>query len=509
MEYIYGQESPRILVADDEKVIRDILSDFLSLEGFRVTTVEDGVKALSELESQPYDLVITDLKMPEMGGLELLDEVNRRKLSPIVIIMTGFGTVETAIHAMKQGAYDYIMKPFKVDEILQVVKRALDKQRLEQENVKLKEVMSLYKMSEAMTSSLSLDNILHIILETVRGSLDADVASLILEEERDFTDRPQLYLTHTLADFDTLEDPFGEVDYEVLLSWLKENPYLLVSSPKARRFFSRLPARRGLASFLATPLKIRNQVVGSVNAYSYKRNFRYTEGHAKLMIILASRAAQAIENARLFENLQRTFRETIQGLVSTLEAKDKYTSGHSHRVTQFAVMIARAAGLSAWETERVEWAGLLHDIGKIGIRLEALNKPQKITRQEHEMFKDHTIMGKQILESIHFLRDIIPLVYYHHEWYNGSGYPEGIKGEEIPLGARILAVADAYDAMISDRPYRKAMSQKDAVAELLRFAGTQFDPKIVEIFVGLLAEQEKKRAEEIPPLHPHLSQATE
>lgn len=491
MEYIYGQESPRILVADDEKVIRDILSDFLSMEGFRVTTVEDGVQALSELENQPYDLVITDLKMPQLGGIELLEEIYNRNYNLISIIMTGFGTVETAIHAMKHGAYDYILKPFKVDEILQIIKRALDKQRLEQENVKLKEVMSLYKMSEAMTSSLSLENILHIILETARGILEADAVSLILEEERDSPDRPQLYSTHALAEYEKRDEPFGVMDYEVLFGFFSENPFLLSTGPKARRFFAKVPLRRGLSSFLSVPLKIRDQVLGAVNSYAYKRNFRYTEGHAKLMIILASRAAQAIENARLFENLQRTFRETIQGLVSTLEAKDKYTSGHSRRVTEFAVMIAHALKLSPLETERVEWGGLLHDIGKIGIRLEALNKPEKITQQEHEMFKDHTVMGKQIIESIHFLRDIIPLVYYHHEWFNGAGYPDGIRGEDIPLGARILAVADSYDAMISDRPYRKAMSPAEAIAELKRFSGTQFDPHVVEVFIGLVTSPDQ------------------
>ena len=191
----------------------------------------------------------------------------------------------------------------------------------------------------------------------------------------------------------------------------------------------------------------------------------------------------------MFENLQRTFRETIQGLVSTLEAKDKYTSGHSRRVTEYTLMIGRTMGLSTPELEKLEWAGLLHDIGKIGIRLEALNKPIKITHEEHEMFKDHAVMGKQILESIHFLRDIIPLVYHHHEWYDGSGYPEGIEGEHIPLGARILTVADSYDAMVSDRPYRKAMSGSEAIAELRRFTGTQFDPEIVNVFIPLLVEQ--------------------
>jgi len=269
-----------------------------------------------------------------------------------------------------------------------------------------------------------------------------------------------------------------------------------VPGAKGRRFFKSPPERKGLSSLLSVPLKVRDKIVGTINVYSYMRNFKYTEGQAKLLIILASRAAQAIENARLFENLQRTFRETIQGLVSTLEAKDKYTSGHSRRVTELAVMIARELKLSPEELEKIEWAGLLHDIGKIGIKLEALNKPEKITREEHEMFKDHCVMGKQILESIHFLRDIVPLVYFHHEWYDGEGYPDGIRGDKIPLGARILAVADSYDAMTSDRPYRKAMNQQKAIKELRRFSGTQFDAGIVEVFVRIIEDNQKKKSGE-------------
>jgi putative nucleotidyltransferase with HDIG domain len=492
MEYIYSRENPRILVVDDEKVIRSILSDFLSSEGCVVKAVEDGVSALEELEAHPYDLMITDLMMPQMGGIDLLVELRKRKFDLITIIMTGFGTVETAIQAMKQGAYDYILKPFKMDELLQIIKRAMEKQRLEQENVKLKEVMSLYKVSEAMTSSLSLDHILQLILETTKSELEADAVSLILEEERDFPDLPTVNITHTLCNAEDRAELLGELDFDNLLSWLASNPFLIISGAKGKKFFRTYPSRKGLSSLLAVSLKVRDKIVGVINAFSYKRNFRYTEGQAKLLIILASRAAQAIENARLFENLQRTFRETIQGLVSTLEAKDKYTSGHSRRVTELAVLIARELKLSPADLEKIEWAGLLHDIGKIGIKLEALNKPEKITREEHEMFKDHCVMGKQILESIHFLRDIVPLVYYHHEWYDGAGYPEGIKGKNIPLGARILAVADSYDAMTSDRPYRKAMSQAKAVKELQRFSGTQFDPQIVDVFIRLLGDLEKK-----------------
>src|SRR5258708_24787220 len=157
MDSVALEQTPRVLVVDDERVIREILADFLTLEGFWVRTAEDGASALAELERHPYDLVISDLKMPKMGGIELLDEIGKRSPNVLTVIMTGFGTVETAIDAMKRGAYDYVLKPFKVEEVVHIIQRALEKQRLSAENLRLREAVSLYKVSEAIAASLSLD----------------------------------------------------------------------------------------------------------------------------------------------------------------------------------------------------------------------------------------------------------------------------------------------------------------------------------------------------------------
>src|SRR5438105_14488637 len=167
MEYQLHEESPRVLVVDDEKVIREILSDFLTMEGYVVRTVEDGQSALRELQRRSYNLVISDLKMPNMGGLELLEQISENNLNVLTVIMTGFGTVETAIEAMKKGAYDYILKPFKVEEVVHVVQRGLEKQRLMHENIQLKESINLYRVSEAINSSLSFEEKTAVILETM------------------------------------------------------------------------------------------------------------------------------------------------------------------------------------------------------------------------------------------------------------------------------------------------------------------------------------------------------
>src|SRR4051794_32103733 len=197
-EYHLNTDTPRILVVDDERVIREILSDFLSLEGYVVRTVEDGMEALKELQRRSYNLVISDLKMPNMTGLELIEQITALGIPVLTVIMTGFGTVETAIEAMKQGAYDYILKPFKVEEVVHIVQRGLDRQRLQHENIRLKDALSIYKISEAIATLLSVEKVLDLVLDAPLDAVDADVVSLLLEEQtnQSRTDPPGHFIEH-------------------------------------------------------------------------------------------------------------------------------------------------------------------------------------------------------------------------------------------------------------------------------------------------------------------------
>src|SRR5882672_3724271 len=178
----FPEERPRILVVDDEKVIRDMLADFLGMEGYIVRTAEDGSSALGELQKGHYDLVISDLKMPRMGGIALLDEIGKTAPDALTVIMTGFGTVETAIDAMKRGAYDYVLKPFKLDEVVHVVQRGIEKQRMTAENLRLREALSLYKVSEAIAASLSLDEVLATVADSGLSELQSDLVCTWLDD---------------------------------------------------------------------------------------------------------------------------------------------------------------------------------------------------------------------------------------------------------------------------------------------------------------------------------------
>jgi putative two-component system response regulator len=351
----------RILIADDELSVRDILSQRLMGENYECTIASNGDSALRKLNARQFDLALLDIRMPGKSGIDVLKAIQVSCPDTAVIMITAIADIETAINAMKLGAYDYIIKPADLNILMVSIDRALDKRRLMLENRSYR---------------------------------------LYLEE------------------------------------------------------------------------RVKEQTV----------------------------------------KIRKTFFNSITSLAYALEAKDKYTSGHSQRVTEFAVDIARELGMPEDKVEKIKLAGLVHDIGKIGVRESVLNKPGKLTDEEYQHVLDHCEMGERILRPIVEDEEILKMVRHHHERYDGTGYPDGLSGEEIPDGARILAVADAYiniagnqvakeklsqgamilavadayDAMTSDRPYREAMDVQDAFAELEKGKGKQFDPVIVDTFLKIV-----------------------
>jgi response regulator RpfG family c-di-GMP phosphodiesterase len=522
-------ERPRVLIVDDEKFIRDILADFLGMEGYIVRTAEDGAAALTELGNAHYDLIISDLKMPRMGGIELLDAIGTAAPNALTVIMTGFGTVETAIDAMKRGAYDYILKPFKVEEVIRVVQRGLEKQRLSAENLRLREAVSLYTVSEAIAASLSLEEVLATIGDTAIHELKGDLVSTWLDDgeggyferqrlvqprglesslppppEARVSELPSSGERHAIPLADAQGEPrigseYGVFSAQAFIDHYAAHSTLLEQGGKGARFFA-APPLAPLGSLVSVPLRMKTRLLGWIAVASFTKQKRFNEGHRKLLSIVGSRAAAAIENARLYEDLRATFQQTIQGLARAIDKMDRYTAGHSERVATYATYLAVRLGLPADVVEIVRQSALMHDIGKIGCVMN-LNKPGKLTQDEYEMFKRHPVYGKDILDPIKFLHPLVPGVHLHHERWDGRGYPLGLKGNDVPLIARIIAVADTYDAMTSDRAYRRALPHEVAVGEIERCSASQFDPEIAHDFtVGLdeFREEQVAKGTKIP-----------
>ncbi|HAH32736.1 MAG TPA: hypothetical protein DCL44_10530 [Elusimicrobia bacterium] len=237
--------------------------------------------------------------------------------------------------------------------------------------------------------------------------------------------------------------------------------------------------------FIAVPLKVKDKPFGVLNLHLSREKESFTDYDLKFLTLLAGESAVTLENIKLYESIENFYLEMVQTLARVIDAKDAYTGDHAGRARQKARKLAEMLNMPEQMIRYVEYAALLHDIGKIGIDGAILAKPGRLTPEEYNEIKKHPSIGYQILSPIHFLGPVAQMVLYHQEWYNGMGYPEGLKGEEIPLGARIVATIDAWDAMMSDRPYRKALSREQAEGELTKGAGRQFDPKVVETFMLL------------------------
>ena len=334
---------------------------------------------------------------------------------------------------------------------------------------------ALYKLGRILNSSLSLDQILPQALTQTLDLLQAKTASVMLLDKKG--EELSIRLAHGLSDDIVMKTKvrLGErVSGRVAASG---EPVLIKGQEGDDS-----------DSSLCVPLLANRQVLGVLNIRTKTDGSDFTQQDLELAIQLANIAAAAIENAELHDQLQSLFLSTVSALANSIDARDPYTKGHSERVTAYAVMIAEGLDLGADELERLRYAGLLHDIGKIRIRDHILHKPGRLTDLEFNEMKKHPEYGVEIMQPVEAFKHILPAMLHHHERFDGRGYPHGLAGDEIPLTARILCVADCFDAMTSDRPYRKGMPVADAVAELSKNKTTQFDPKLVDIFLNVVEQ---------------------
>lgn len=237
---------------------------------------------------------------------------------------------------------------------------------------------------------------------------------------------------------------------------------------------------------LAVPVRLKGVVQGFLCIVNFDLNKSFKTGDVRMAASLAYEISLVLTNAQLYQDLKNFLTGAIRTLVYSIEAKDAYTKGHSERVNNLAMMMADYMDFSAEEKEMLNWVAILHDIGKLGVPEEILTKPGKLTSEEFMHIKEHPVKGYKILTPIDQLKDCLEGIHHHHERFDGTGYPSGLKGKEIPLYARIIAIADTYDAMTSTRSYREPMSHEHALAEIVKIRGTQLDPEIVDIFLKVI-----------------------
>ncbi len=492
-----------ILVVDDELVICELLGDLLKDKGFSVNYALSGGEGIDAFSENNFDLVIVDLKMPDIDGTKVLEKIKEIDPDSVVIVITGYPSFETVQTALRLGAYDYITKPFDLEEISFVIKRATAfrnliltnkklMKELEVQNIKLeervkertRELSLLYQTGQDISSTLKLEEVLATIVDRVCAVLELEICSILLVDKQsdELVIRAARGLEKEIISQTKLKTG------EPISGWIAEHKeaVLVDDIEKDPRFARRSKEKYYTHSFISAPLMVKDEVIGVINVNNKRSRQPFREEDFRLVKGIAAEAAIAVENARLYSSLEETYIRTIMALASTIDAKDHYTKTHSEHVTEYAVAIAKEMGFSEKEIEEISHACQLHDLGKIGVHDYILTKPGKLTPQEWEEIKLHSLKSAEILRPLVFLGGVIELVEQHHERYDGKGYPFGIKAEKIKLGARIMAVADSFDAMITDRPYRKALPKEEAIAELKKNSGTQFDTKVVEAFLRVL-----------------------
>ncbi len=468
----------KILVVDDEDMIRDLCYHVLTAEGYQVTTVSSGAEALEELARTPADLMITDIKMPGIDGLDLFEKVKERNHDLVTIFITGHGTLDTAIESLMRGVDGFVLKPFTQEELLGAVDRAINRSRLKKENIRLKALIPLFEISKLLVTEIDLAHLFKIITEVLVQEFSVDRVSLMLMDESSAS--LLIRASHGLSSDIALKARrrLGEGVSGLVLKYRKP---LIISAGKHpdQEVMDAINLENMPASSMSVPLIGKNKLFGVLNVSKFSGP-PFTTSDLQVVLILSSQVVTAMENASLYEDLRENYFRTVQALVAAVEAKDPYTRWHSTNVAKYAVAIARDMGMSPSQLEEMHIASILHDVGKIGISERIISKPERLSREEFDIMKDHPAHGIRILEPIGFSASITSAIYQHHERYDGKGYPEGLAGEQIVLPARILNVADTIDAMVSERPYRGTISSQEVLRELDRESGGQFDPEVAQ-----------------------------
>ncbi len=370
---------------------------------------------------------------------------------------------------------------------------AIENARLyERSEWQVRELSVMHRISQAFTSTLDYQEVVSIVAQRVGNFVGAQYASVLLPDEQgrhlNITASYNLSAEYVWTINRKNRIPMGKGP--IGRAFLEQKPVAVNDVEQSQEYepWRQLARIQGYSSLIALPLMAKDQAIGVICIYfAEPRELKKSE--VDLLATAANEAAIAIENSQMYENLQDAFVGTIKSLAETIDAKDTYTRGHSEKVSLYAEATARSLGLEGDELQTIRYAGYLHDVGKIGIPDAILTKPGKLTVEEFAIIKKHPVMSDRILKPVDFPFPVQPLVRHHHERYDGKGYPDGLAAEEIPLGARILAVADSFEAMTSDRPYRKALSTQMAIEELVRNRGTQFDPRVVDAFVAIVGEE--------------------
>lgn len=485
-------EGTKILVVDDNPEVINILGDFLGLNGCEIYKATCGKEALEMLEGKDPEIVILDVQLPDLNGITLIDTIKVTKPTTAVIMATGYYDPNFVIDAMKKGASDFLLKPFELDKLMLVMMRVLRERRLliENENMmqnlsdakkiehlnrelqkKIKELTTMYHISNRFNSINIFEDVYEKLVQIVGETLDVRSCGYYVPDGD--TNELILYTGHTKDG-----EPPG-------WDWQRIGIPADLTGPARRTRKHVVKDNR-----IYLPLVIQGEPIGFIvtEAKMNGRGPRSLENDAFFLRLIAEKASTQIENRMLYESLFENILHTLRSLIIAITKRDLYTEGHCKRVTGMSLALGECLGVSDYEKDVIKVVCPVHDLGKIGIPDSILLKPSRLSDEEYTIMQSHSVYGEEIMSRFEILAKEARIIRHHHERYDGKGYPDRLAGADIPVCSRIIAVCDAYDAMVTDRPYRKAMGTDEIVAEVTRCSGSQFDPEIVKAFVDLVRD---------------------
>lgn len=469
----------KILVVDDDEGICKLCETSLGRAGYGVTTTSNPIDACELVEQDSFDLILTDIKMPRMNGMDLMRRIKSISPEKVVIFMTAYPTLDMAVDAVREGAYNFLNKPFTIHEMVLAVNNAFERQKLIQENVRLKTLVGLFQASEKIGRTSDPAKLLDLVLTTCLVETESQRAAIFYYDKTE----QELYIKHSIGDFPEVQVKLQSNEVEGLVRFVfNSRQGIIANSFREQKFPAPASWERAMGRHaLVLPIFNSNDILG-VLALFKEVHHPYQSTERDFVSILTTQAGTALDNVELILDQEIFFLETMMSLASTIDARDTYTHGHSRRVSALSAAIGRKMSLSTNEIEEIKITGLLHDIGKIGIQDSILRKKAPLTNEEFDIIKTHPEKGFQILRHIQRLSNVVQAVYAHHEWYNGKGYPRNLKKNEIPLYSQILTIADVFDALTSGRPYRDKISYKQTKSMITKYSGIQFHPDVVDVF---------------------------
>ncbi|MFH1860322.1 MAG: HD domain-containing phosphohydrolase [bacterium] len=494
---------PNILFIDDDTDILEIYQLAFQNEGITIHTVSNGFDACKVVEGCRMDIVFIDLMMPGLNGIETLKRLKGIDPDIDVVMLTAYGSVESAVEAMKEGAYDYLHKPFEIDKLKTTIKNILQKRHLSFNlDKKIAELSAIHEATRILSSTTDFNDLSGVIMGTIVRVMHADEGRLmLLDKETD-----ELYIKIGKGINEEIVKTQRIKRGEDVAGWVlnQNEPLLIVGNTFDDPRFTNVIKRPEVLSSVFVPLQMRDEVNGILSMDRTKTRVSFTMDDLILTSIFAAEIGGAIERSKTYATLEEKMTEliglniklkelflnTVKALSSAIDAKDPYTMGHSSQVQKHVLDIASEMNFSSDEKNLMGIIGLLHDIGKIGIKDGVLTKPGVLEKDEWEQIKKHPTIGAEIIRHIDMFNDVSEIILYHHERYDGNGYPHGLKGKKIPLKSRILTVADSFDAMVSKRPYRDPMPRERAIAEIKSGSGSQFDPDVVVAFLRVLERED-------------------